>query len=344
MMKSYKFKSNRLKYSTASGPASFKTAKPPGNDLNGHSFTMCCIVCCKALSAKPHLYIREPHRPWLVRKRFNNTHSCRRSSKPGGLEFGSRMRSPLIGNDVDQCDNQVSAIGNSESDENGSKLQTGLRETNLSGGMSNIDLYVSNGENTHSTFRGQLRGSLHSQKKNLLGKSAQCHRHTGTVLTMSPECRKGTDWTAQAPIHFLEVVHRWVGAICYSYRPYILRKTGWTACCSSMLKVSHKEWPAWTSASILPSKPCHTLLSDLWTLRLFSVWVETQLLCVMSGPVLVRCNFDVYESQLVIQGQLHRPEVGFDEESDVQAIWKAHSATKLAGSVRGLSHLYRISR
>jgi hypothetical protein len=89
MMKSYKFKFKHLKYSTASGPASFKTAKPPINDLNGHLFTMCCIVCYSApqsqseMSVKPHLCIKEPHRPWLVWKRFKRTHSCRRSSKPG---------------------------------------------------------------------------------------------------------------------------------------------------------------------------------------------------------------------------------------------------------------------
>jgi hypothetical protein len=117
MMKSYKFKSKRLKYSTASGPASFKTAKPPGNDVNRHSFTMCCIVCCSApqsqsgMSVKPHLCIMEPHQSWLLWKRFRRTHSCRRSSKPGGMLFGSRIRSPLIGIDVDQCDKQVSDIG-----------------------------------------------------------------------------------------------------------------------------------------------------------------------------------------------------------------------------------------
>jgi hypothetical protein len=59
--------------------------------------------------------------------------------KTGGLLFGSRIRSPLIGIDVDQCDNQVSDIGNS--DGNGSTLQIGLRETYLSGEMSNIDSY-----------------------------------------------------------------------------------------------------------------------------------------------------------------------------------------------------------
>jgi hypothetical protein len=38
---------------------------------------------------------------------------------------------PLIGIYVNQFDNQVSDIGNSDSDGNGSTLQTGLRETNL---------------------------------------------------------------------------------------------------------------------------------------------------------------------------------------------------------------------
>jgi hypothetical protein len=52
---------------------------------------------------------------------------------------GPKIKSPLIDIDVDQCDNQVPDIGNS--DGNGSKLQTGLRETNPSGGMSNIDSY-----------------------------------------------------------------------------------------------------------------------------------------------------------------------------------------------------------
>jgi hypothetical protein len=123
IMKSYKFKSKRLKSSTASGPASFKTAKPPGNDLNGHSFTMCCIVCCSAshsqsgMSVKPHLCIREPHRPWLVRKRFKRTNSCQRSSKQEDLLFWSRIRSPLISIDVDQ----VSDIGNTQNRSTGNQ-------------------------------------------------------------------------------------------------------------------------------------------------------------------------------------------------------------------------------
>jgi hypothetical protein len=48
-------------------------------------------------------------------------------------------------------------------------------------------------QNTHSTFRGHLQGLFHTQEKNLLGKSAQCHQPTGTVSTMSPECRKDTE-------------------------------------------------------------------------------------------------------------------------------------------------------
>jgi hypothetical protein len=135
MIKSLKLKSNRLKYFTTSEPASFKTTKPPENDLNGHSFTMCYIVFC---SVSLTVTIRNVCKTPSVHQ---GTTSALIS--PGGLLFEPRIRFPLIGIDVDQCDNQVSDIGNSDSNGNGSTLQTGpikptRKETNLPGGMSNI--------------------------------------------------------------------------------------------------------------------------------------------------------------------------------------------------------------
>jgi hypothetical protein len=162
MMKSCKFKSKRLKYSTASGPASFRTAQPPGNDLNGHSFTMCCIVCCSApqsqsgMSVKPHLYTSEPHRP--VRKRFKRTH-------------------------------QVSDIGKSDSDGNESTLQTGLRETNLSGGMSNIDSYrrdlVFFRQLTNSRTAAASRLSVAGAMFARTGSHCDCRFHSASYHTKS---------------------------------------------------------------------------------------------------------------------------------------------------------------
>jgi hypothetical protein len=77
-------------------------------------------------------------------KRFKNTQLCRCKSKPGSWTLGSKIRSPLTGNNADHATVRASGIEKSVVDGCGSKFHTDLRESNLWSGISKICAYRRN--------------------------------------------------------------------------------------------------------------------------------------------------------------------------------------------------------
>jgi len=81
----------------ASSSAKCKADRLPGSFASGQSFTMCDIVCEDAPQEQDgsEAWFQRmrlaAHRPWPVRKLFNDDHKRRRRSNPGGVMEGSAI-------------------------------------------------------------------------------------------------------------------------------------------------------------------------------------------------------------------------------------------------------------